>query len=92
MLHYCSELNVPLEITSYNHANLFHVKDAFGAGAGTRHINNDADAYIGEYCQRRDAGKSRPGIGRRRQGKLLTLLTVFGDLQAASPVAGSIAH
>src|SRR5262249_9074226 len=54
MLHYCSELGVPLEIyVIQTTANLFHVKDAFGGQPQVRRrINNDADAYISELLSK----------------------------------------
>jgi monoamine oxidase len=88
MLHYCTELGVPLEIyVIQNAANLFHMKDAFGGQPHVRRrISNDADAYIGELLSK---AVSQGSLDQELDGgdkeKLLAFLTVFGDLQAGKP-------
>ena len=88
MLHYCSELGVPLEIyVIQTTANLFHVKDAFGGQALVRRrINNDADAYISELLSKAVMqGNLDQSLDAADKENLLGLLTVFGDLQAGKP-------
>jgi monoamine oxidase len=88
MLHYCAELSVPLEIyVIQTTANLFHVKDAFGGQPQIRRrINNDADAYIGELLSKAvTQGSLDRELDEDDKQKLLTLLAVFGDLQAGKP-------
>lgn len=88
MLHYCSELGVPLEIyVIQTTANLFHMKDAFGGQALVRRrINNDADAYIGELLSKAVMqGSLDQSLDATDKGNLLALLAVFGDLQAGKP-------
>ncbi len=88
MLHYCAELGVPLEIYVIQAtANLFHVKDAFGGQPQIRRrISNDADAYIGELLSKAvTQGSLDHELDEDDKQKLLTLLTVFGDLQAGKP-------
>jgi monoamine oxidase len=88
MLHYCSELGVPLEIyVIQTTANLFHVKDAFaGQALVRRRINNDADAYISELLSKAvTQGSLDQSLDAGDKEKLLGLLTVFGDLQAGKP-------
>ena len=85
MLHYCSELGVPLEIyVIETAANLFHVKDAFqGQAQVRRRINDDAHAYIGELLSKAVAqGSLDQALDADDKAKLLGLLAVFGDLQA----------
>jgi monoamine oxidase len=88
LLHYCSELGVPLEIyVIQTTANLFHLKDAFGGQPQVRRrISNDADAYIGELLSK---AVTQGGLDQELHDgdkeKLLALLTVFGDLQAGKP-------
>jgi monoamine oxidase len=88
MLHYCSELGVPLEIyVIQTTANLFHVKDAFGGQPQVRRrINNDADAYIGELLSKAvNQGNLDQALDAADKEKLLGLLAIFGDLQAGKP-------
>ncbi|HEY6307158.1 MAG TPA: FAD-dependent oxidoreductase [Candidatus Angelobacter sp.] len=88
MLHYCSELNVPLEIyVIETTANLFHVKAAFaGQPQVRRRISNDADAYIGELLSKAvTQGTLDQSLDAGDKEKLLGLLAVFGDLQAGKP-------
>src|SRR5258708_14603372 len=90
MLHYCSELGVPLEIyVIQTTANLFHLKDSFGGQAQVRRrISNDADAYIGELLSKAvTQGSLDQELDAADKEKLLALLTVFGDLQAGKPCA-----
>lgn len=88
MLHYCSELGVPLEIyVIETTANLFHMKDAFGGQPLVRRrINNDADAYIGELLSKAvSQGNLDQTLDAADKESLLNLLVVFGDLQAGKP-------
>lgn len=88
MLHYCSELGVPLEIyVIQTTANFFHVKDSFGGQPLVRRrINNDADAYIGELLTKAVMqGSLDQSLDASDKEKLLGLLSVFGDLQAGKP-------
>src|SRR2546423_4648719 len=88
MLHYCSELGVPLEIyVIQTTANLFHVRDAFGGQPQLRRrINNDADAYISELLSKAVMqGSLDQSLDAADKEKLLGLLMVFGDLQAGKP-------
>ncbi|HEY6348941.1 MAG TPA: FAD-dependent oxidoreductase [Candidatus Angelobacter sp.] len=88
MLHYCSELNVPLEIyVIQTTANLFHMKDAFnGQALVRRRIRDDADAYIGELLSKAvTQGSLDQALDAGDKEKLLQLLAVFGDLQAGKP-------
>ncbi|HWZ43753.1 MAG TPA: FAD-dependent oxidoreductase [Candidatus Saccharimonadales bacterium] len=88
MLHYCAELNVPLEIyVIQTTANLFHMKDSFGGRPQVRRrIGNDADAYIGELLSKAvSQGGLDQELDTADKEKLLALLTVFGDLQAGKP-------
>jgi monoamine oxidase len=88
MLHYCSELGVPLEIyVIETTANLFHVKDAFqGQAQVRRRINNDADTYIAELLSKAvTQGSLDQALDAGDKAKLLGLLDVFGDLQAGKP-------
>ena len=90
MLHYCSELGVPLEIyVIETTANLFHVKDAFGGQPLVRRrIDNDADAYIGELLSKVvSQGSLDQTLDAADKENLLSLLAVFGDLQAGKPCA-----
>ena len=90
MLHYCSELGVPLEIyVIETTANLFHVKDAFGGQPLVRRrIDNDADAYIGELLSKVvSQGSLDQSLDAADKENLLSLLAVFGDLQAGKPCA-----
>jgi len=90
MLHYCSELGVPLEIyVIETTANLFHVKDAFqGQAQVRRRINNGADAYIAELLSKAvTEGSLDQSLDAADKEKLLGLLAVFGDLQAGKPCA-----
>jgi monoamine oxidase len=85
MLHYCSALNVPLEIyVIQTTANLFHVKDAFGGQPLVRRrINNDAHAYISELLSKAvTQGSLDQSLDAGDKEKLLGLLEVFGDLHA----------
>ncbi|HEY6253309.1 MAG TPA: FAD-dependent oxidoreductase, partial [Candidatus Angelobacter sp.] len=88
MLHYCSELGVPLEIyVIQTTANLFHMKDAFaGQALVRRRIRDDADAYIGELLSKAvTQGSLDQALDAGDREKLLQLLAVFGDLQAGKP-------
>jgi len=88
MLHYCSELGVPLEIyVIQTTANLFHVKDAFqGQAQVRRRITNDADAYIAELLSKAvSEGSLDQELDAADKAKLQDLLDVFGDLQAGKP-------
>jgi monoamine oxidase len=88
LLHYCSELGVPLEIyVIQTTANLFHLKDAFGGQPQVRRrISNDADAYIGELLSKAvTQGNLDQELHDGDKEKLLALLTAFGDLQAGKP-------
>jgi hypothetical protein len=88
MLHYCAELGVPLEIyVIETTANLFHVKDAFGGQPLVRRrINNDADAYIGELLSKAvSQGSLDQTLDVNDKENLLSLLAIFGDLQAGKP-------
>src|ERR1700694_645489 len=88
MLHYCAELNVPLEIyVIQTTANLFHVKDTFGGQPQVRRrISNDADAYIGELLSKAvSQGSLDQELDAGDKEKLLALLGAFGDLQAGKP-------
>lgn len=90
MLHYCSELGVPLEIyVIQNMANLFHVKDGLGGQPLVRRrIRDDADAYISELLSKAvTQGSLDQTLDAGDKEKLLGLLTVFGDLQAGKPCA-----
>ena len=88
MLHYCSELGVPLEIyVIQTTANFFHVQDSFGGQPLVRRrINNDADAYISELLSKAVMqGSLDQSLDASDKEKLLGLLSVFGDLQAGKP-------
>src|SRR5262245_3005114 len=88
MLHYCSELGVPLEIyVIETTANLFHMKDAFGGQALVRRrVHDDADAYIGELLSKAvSQGSLDQTLDAQDKENLLSLLAVFGDLQAGKP-------
>jgi monoamine oxidase len=88
MLHYCSELGVPLEIyVIETTANLFHVKDAFGGQSLVRRrISDDADAYIAELLSKVvSQGSLDHTLDAGDKENLLNLLAVFGDLQAGKP-------
>ncbi len=90
LLHYCAELNVPLEIyVIQTTANLFHLKDAFGGQPQVRRrISNDADAYIGELLSKAvSQGSLDQQLDAGDKERLLALLMVFGDLQAGKPCA-----
>lgn len=88
MLHYCNELNVPLEIyVIQTTANLFHMKDGFaGQPLVRRRIRDDADAYISELLSKAvTQGSLDQALDSGDKEKLLGLLEVFGDLQAGKP-------
>jgi monoamine oxidase len=88
MLHYCSEFGVPLEIyVIETTANLFHMKDAFGGQALVRRrVHDDADAYIGELLSKAvSQGSLDQTLDAQDKENLLSLLAVFGDLQAGKP-------
>jgi monoamine oxidase len=88
MLHYCSELDVPLEIyIIQTTANLFHIKDAFGGQPLVRRrVHDDADAYISELLSKAvTEGSLDQNLDGGDKEKLLGMLDVFGDLQAAKP-------
>ncbi len=88
MLHYCSELGVPLEIyVIQTTANFFHMKGAFaGQPLVRRRIRDDADAYISELLSKAVMqGSLDQALDAGDKEKLLALLQVFGDLQAGKP-------
>lgn len=90
MLHYCTELGVPLEIyVIQTTANLFHMKGSFGGQALVRRrIRDDADAYIAELLSKAvTQGGLDQALDAGDKEKLLQLLSVFGDLQAGKPCA-----
>src|SRR5215469_10208254 len=70
-------------------ANLFHMKDAFsGQPLVRRRVHDDADAYIGELLSKAvSQGSLDQTLDATDKENLLSLLAVFGDLQAGTPCA-----
>ena len=83
VLHYCSELGVPLEpYVISTTANRFQDQESFGGSAITRRqIHADTQGYLSELLAKAIRGDCLDEeIENSDQEKLLDLLRVFGDL------------
>ena len=82
-LHYCRELNVPLEVqVMETMANLFQSDKAFGGKAQIRRrIANDMQGYISEMLAKAvNQNALNAELNAADRDKLLCLLKTFGDL------------
>lgn len=86
VLHYCDELQVPLEVyVMMTTANRFQTEKGFGGQPQlNRRIANDTQGYIAELLSKAlSKGSLDQEVGEADRAKLLDLLEVYGDLGAA---------
>jgi monoamine oxidase len=92
VLHYCKILNVPLEVyVMETTANLFQTDHAFdGQAEFNRRIAYDTQGYISELLAKAVNKRALDeDLDETDRDRLLSLLTVFGDLNEHYAYAGS---